>query len=275
MDVFLRFLVFVLVFAFAQAACNTSEEIVHGDATFYSWADVAAAGKGACGYDVTNVGYTMEIAAIDSGRWDDSKSCGMCIEITGPTGDTLEVIVVDQCMTCTDGSLDLSEKGFTAISGGKIGMAEITWKEIECPVLRNVGFIYSFVYANENANAAFQMRIFNHLHKIRTVERRHIFEGESAPWFELPRGSLGNFGVPREYRKLEKPFQMRITSDVTGEVLTEEINKSPENGVRDLIEGKSAFTSLCPGSLSEASVIKPPWTFLLISSLLMYDVLIY
>lgn len=236
----------LLALANASVCYTTNDAPVHGDATYYSWAADAAAGEGACGYDVSETG--MEIAAIDPTLWAGSESCGMCIQITGPTGDTLDVMVVDQCMTCTPGSLDLSKEGFMAIAGGRKGMVPITWREIECPV-SDKGVSFIFVYANKKAGMPFQMRMFNHRHRIRKVERLYESEGPAAKWFKLPRGRTGNFGVPKKKRGMSKPFKMRLTSDVTGEVIVDRFKTKPQNKQgRRVFTGKQQFTSVCNGN---------------------------
>ncbi|XP_070571173.1 uncharacterized protein [Ptychodera flava] len=174
----------------------------------------------------------------------------MCVEITGPDGDKLIVTIVDACMTCHHGDLDLSLDGFKAISGGRKGVAKISWVAVECPVKKDKPLSYVFVFANENANAAFQMRVFHSRHVIETLERFHEFDGEDAEWFTLPRASHGNWGVPKGYRNLDTPFRMRMTSNYTGEVLEEQVEVLPVNDDEGghIIPANVQFASICAGS---------------------------
>jgi expansin len=83
----------------------------------------------------------------DMGSLGPSGACGRCLQLTGPTGLTATLAIVDQCPTasnptCANGHLDLSPQAYAAVvpssypSGGEVvnGESNASWKYVACPV---------------------------------------------------------------------------------------------------------------------------------------------
>lgn len=74
----------------------------------------------------------MTPVAINAPQYDDSTSCGMCVEVTGtgegsggtPITGTFKGYVSDQCPECKPGDLDLATSGD--------GRWKLSWKAIPC-----------------------------------------------------------------------------------------------------------------------------------------------
>ncbi|KAI8337379.1 RlpA-like double-psi beta-barrel-protein domain-containing protein-containing protein [Choanephora cucurbitarum] len=65
----------------------------------------------------------------EAGR--NNSNCGKQIEVTGPSGKSVRVTVVDECKTCPKGGLDLSPAAFEEIGDFSHGSIPIKWKFTE------------------------------------------------------------------------------------------------------------------------------------------------
>ncbi|KAL6904950.1 expansin module family protein [Trichoderma evansii] len=96
-----------------------------GDITYYT------VGLGSCGIDNTGDDTTENLVAIN---WEqmgtesnNNPMCGKTITIHA-NGKTTTAKVVDKCMGCASGSIDVSEAVFTTLFGGLgVGRAPCTW----------------------------------------------------------------------------------------------------------------------------------------------------
>lgn len=97
----------------------------HGDITYYT------VGLGSCGVDNTGDDTTQNLVAIN---WEQmgtqsngNPMCGKTITISAG-GKTTTALVVDKCMGCASGSIDVSEKVFTDLFGSlTAGRAPCSW----------------------------------------------------------------------------------------------------------------------------------------------------
>ena len=80
-----------------------------GEGTFYG-----ATGEGNCLYDATS---DRMIAAMNHTDYENSQACGAYVAVTGPTGTTITVKIVDQCPECKPGDIDLSAEAFAKLGG--------------------------------------------------------------------------------------------------------------------------------------------------------------
>jgi expansin (peptidoglycan-binding protein) len=95
-----------------------------------------------------------------------SGVCGMCAQITGPTGTVRVVHVIDQCPIgsnplCTVGHIDLSVTAFQQLVpsnfGGMIANSPgVSWKYVACPVTGSI--TYHFKNGVNQFYAAVQVR---------------------------------------------------------------------------------------------------------------------
>lgn len=96
-----------------------------GDMTYY---DV---GMGSCGVDDSGKGGVDYIVAVSpsvmGGQDDGDNACGRKISINGPNG-RVTATIRDKCVSCSPGSIDVSEKVFKEIVGDLgVGRSPVTW----------------------------------------------------------------------------------------------------------------------------------------------------
>ncbi|KAL7901669.1 expansin module family protein [Trichoderma sp. SZMC 28014] len=104
---------------------SSSGGTFQGDITYYT------VGLGSCGVDNTGDDLTQNLVAIN---WEQmgtqsngNPMCGKTITINAG-GKTTTALVVDKCMGCAFGSIDVSEAVFTDLFGGlSVGRAPVSW----------------------------------------------------------------------------------------------------------------------------------------------------
>jgi len=111
-------------------------EMHSGVATFYTTAD----GTGACLYDKDTS--DTHIAALNVSDWAGSAWCGACVDITGPSANTVRIRIVDECPDCMPGQLDLHPGAFAELAPTSQGRIPITWTFVACDVTGPVQYKY-------------------------------------------------------------------------------------------------------------------------------------
>ncbi|KAJ6785884.1 hypothetical protein PWT90_11183 [Aphanocladium album] len=96
-----------------------------GDITYY------AVGLGACGEDDSGKDNSENIVALSSllmgAQSNGNPKCGQTITIHG-NGKSVQATVRDKCPSCTEGSIDVSEKVFKELWGDLgVGRQSVTW----------------------------------------------------------------------------------------------------------------------------------------------------
>ncbi|HYD39596.1 MAG TPA: hypothetical protein VEB43_02110 [Anaeromyxobacter sp.] len=95
-------------------------------------------------------------------------SCGACLELTGP-GGTQVAIVVEDCEGCgASVDLDLDAATFAAVTGAEEGLVEVEARAVPCPVTGNLRWASSV-----GTNPYFvQLFALDHRHPLDAVELR-------------------------------------------------------------------------------------------------------
>ncbi|KAJ5104851.1 hypothetical protein NUU61_002198 [Penicillium alfredii] len=99
-----------------------------GEATYYG----GNISGGTCSFSGYTLPSSMFGAALSADRWDDAASCGACVSITGPIGNSIKAMVVDQCPSCQSNHLDLFENAFTELSALASGVIDVKWSYVSC-----------------------------------------------------------------------------------------------------------------------------------------------
>ncbi|KAJ5534189.1 hypothetical protein N7527_000443 [Penicillium freii] len=111
-----------------KSASSSSSNGTPGKATFYG-GNVAG---GTCSFS----GYTLPShlfgAALSLQRWDDAAECGACVSVTGPKGNSIKAMIVDQCPECESNHLDLFQDAFAELSDISAGIIQTTWSYVSC-----------------------------------------------------------------------------------------------------------------------------------------------
>jgi expansin (peptidoglycan-binding protein) len=101
-----------------------------GDATTYGGSRIG----GSCGF--TNAGMNIPKypygVAINSNQYNNSLSCGSCINIQY-NNKNLDVIVTDICPKCAFGDLDLFQESYQKLISNNPSREKIQWEFINCP----------------------------------------------------------------------------------------------------------------------------------------------
>jgi len=164
-------------------------------------------------------------AAMNTDDYKSSAICGMCVEITGPTGIKGLVHVVDQCPIktnprCYKGHIDLSHTAFRKVAPGPVGNVEsspgVSWRYVSCAVTGPI--TYHFEAKTQPYWLAVQVR--NSKYAVKNIEYR----ATDGTWKALaPRT------VDLAYFVLDKPpstsLDFRVT-DINGQTI-EDVGVKP------------------------------------------------
>ena len=167
-----------------------------------SWYVVAAP---ECSLPVTPSEFVTAVATPD---YLGSQACGRCLRVAGPLGSVV-VRVVDECLSCAQGDLDLGSDAFAQIGNPMDGVVPISYESTECPVSGPVD-----VYMGLDTDASYAaIQLRNHLYPVASLE---AYSG--GAWLALSRRADDYFalspagGVPA-------PLELRAT-DVNGSVVS-------------------------------------------------------
>jgi expansin (peptidoglycan-binding protein) len=114
----------------AVAADVSTSAVKRGEATFYG----GNLGGGMCSF----TGYTIPSGifgtALSDSNWSNSANCGACVSVTGPKGNKITAMVVDQCPGCGSNHLDLFENAFEKLAAKQAGVINVSWDIVPCGI---------------------------------------------------------------------------------------------------------------------------------------------
>ena len=203
-------------------ACTAAPADETGQGTYYN-----ADGTGNCSFDAST---DFHVAAMNAADYGDAVWCGACLQVTGPSGTSTIVRVVDQCPGCAHGDLDLSQTAFGELAPLSAGRIAITWHEVACDVTGPIG--YHFKTGDTQFYTPIQ--ILNARYPIAKLEVQ-----QSGSYQEIPRVDY-NYFVPASGLGTG-PFALR-TTDQRGHVV-EDANIALGDGVTR--DGAAQFP-VCP-----------------------------
>ncbi|CAG8113724.1 unnamed protein product [Penicillium salamii] len=99
-----------------------------GKATFYG----GNVSGGTCSFSGYSLPSSLFGTALSLARWDDAANCGRCVSVTGPEGNTVKAMIVDQCPECESNHLDLFQNAFAELSDISAGIIGINWSFVSC-----------------------------------------------------------------------------------------------------------------------------------------------
>ena len=109
-------------------AAPVSKNEYNGDATFYY-----PTGLGACGSEITPSDFIAALAAEDFDPFTPNHNpnnnclCGSLVEVNF-NGKSVNVTIVDRCVGCKSGDIDLSPAAFEELADLDIGRIKVSWK---------------------------------------------------------------------------------------------------------------------------------------------------
>jgi expansin (peptidoglycan-binding protein) len=162
-----------------------------------------------------------------------SAACGKCIEVSGTTGVTKTLLVVDQCPatsanpSCSSDHLDLSQSAYDALEPGQPGSisnGSVAAKFVPCPVTGNI--IYHVTTYNPYYVA---LVIMNSRYGVEHIDYRA--SGTCAAWKSMSPPSTGTSNGQPDITKedphwvlnaaVPHPIDLQVT-DERGQVLEDD-----------------------------------------------------
>ncbi|KAL5356550.1 RlpA-like double-psi beta-barrel-protein domain-containing protein-containing protein [Aspergillus floccosus] len=114
----------------SSSASTSKSETYSGKATFYG----GNVSGGTCSF----TGYTLPSGlfgtAYSGAQWNDASQCGACVQVTGPNGNSIKAMIVDQCPECEATHLDLFQNGFSELAALADGVISIDWSFVSCDI---------------------------------------------------------------------------------------------------------------------------------------------
>jgi expansin len=203
------------------AVSNPSiEPVVQGIATYYG-----ADGDGACMFGPSP--NDLMVAAMNAEQFDHAAVCGEYVHVTGPSGE-VTVRIVDLCLECQRGHLDLSREAFARIADPVLGRIAISWQVVSPALSGPVA--YHFKDGSNPWWTAVQVR--NHRNPVRSLEYRT----PDGKWVSVPRSDY-NYFVQTNPGMGPGPYTFRIT-DSFGNILIDSGIAHSENGT---VSGAAQF----------------------------------
>jgi expansin (peptidoglycan-binding protein) len=205
-------------------SCTPIPAAESGSGTYYN-----ADGTGNCSFDASP--NDLMVAAMNAPDYNHAAWCGACLQVTGPSGQTIVVRVVDQCPGCAHGDLDLSPQAFGMLAPLATGRIAITWHEVACSVTGPIAFRFK-----EGTNpywAAIQLR--DARYPIATLEAR----AADGTYAAIPRADYNYFVAANGLGS--GPIALR-TTDARGHVLDD---SNLALAAATVVDGATQFAT-CP-----------------------------
>ncbi|GAA2589416.1 hypothetical protein GCM10010411_22880 [Actinomadura fulvescens] len=142
-------------------------------------------------------GRYVSLSAAEFGR---ASLCGSYLEVAGPEG-TVRVQVVDRCRVCPPGRLDLSERAFARIAGGREGVVPVRYRLVHDP--RPVPRLAVRVKPG-STRGWLALLVLGHGNPISRVELR----AAGRKWRTMWRGLDNHWAISRPG---DGPYRVRVT----------------------------------------------------------------
>ncbi|WP_262846044.1 expansin EXLX1 family cellulose-binding protein, partial [Sphaerisporangium corydalis] len=183
------------------------------------------------------------VAAVSPEEYAGSAACGAYLDVTGPQG-TARVQVVDECMSCAPGELDLSRSAFARIASAGQRVVRVGYLTVRNP---EVGRTVAFRVKKGSSARWLAIQVLDHGNPLRRVEVR-----DGGRWRALSRDP-DNYWVAA-HGAGAGPWAVRVT-DVFGQRLTATgIHLDPE----DLQRTRHRLYAPTPTSRQPSTPRKPP-----------------
>ncbi|TVY19669.1 Expansin-YoaJ [Lachnellula arida] len=143
-------------------AAVLGKRALSGQATYYG-GNVAG---GACSFSTYTLPSDIFGTALSDSNWDTSANCGACVSVTGPDGNSITAMIVDECPGCGTNHLDLFPTAFSALATPSTGVIDVSWSYVDCPITTPLQ-----VHNKEGVSAYwFSMQVVNANKAVSTLE---------------------------------------------------------------------------------------------------------
>lgn len=136
-----------------KAQATSAARSNSGQATFYG----GNTSGGMCSFTGYTIPSSLYGTAISDSNWSGAGICGTCVSVTGPAGNKVTAMVVDQCPGCGSNHLDLFPDAFNKLSDPSVGVIPVSWNVVPC------GITTPIVLKNKEGTSAhwFSMQVQN------------------------------------------------------------------------------------------------------------------
>ncbi|KAK0619176.1 RlpA-like double-psi beta-barrel-protein domain-containing protein-containing protein [Immersiella caudata] len=117
-------LTFVFLLLLPQAVA------INGNATFYG----GNLSGGNCMFSSYSLPPGTYGTALAGPNWNSAARCGACVRVTGPQGNSIKAMIVDQCPGCEANHLDLFQDAFGQLAPLQTGIIKISWEFVHCGI---------------------------------------------------------------------------------------------------------------------------------------------
>ena len=183
-------------------------------------------GTGACSFPPAPT--APDVASMNDTDYAGSFACGGCFRVKGARGE-VTVRVVDRCVECEPGHLDLSDQAFAKVDDLEKGKVAVTYQAVPCPVAGNIE--YHFKEGSSRDWTAIQIR--NHAVPIAKLEYKR---GDA--FVELKRVDYNFFIEESGVGEPQGGLVLRVTG-ANGQVLEDTLGSTIPSGAS--VPGKSQF----------------------------------
>jgi expansin (peptidoglycan-binding protein) len=112
------------------AKAETAATSNSGKATFYG----GNTSGGMCSFTGYTIPSNLLGTALSDSNWSGADNCGACVSVTGPSGNKITAMVVDQCPGCGPNHLDLFTDAFTKLAKPEAGVIPVSWSIVPCGI---------------------------------------------------------------------------------------------------------------------------------------------
>jgi len=145
-----------------QVAPVASAETQSGRSTFYG--GNTAGGK--CSFSTYQIPSGLYGTAFSGQVWNSAAHCGACVKVTGPKGNSLVAMIVDECPECIESHLDLFQDAFAQLGSLSDGIISTSYIFVNC------GITSPIKLHNKSGTSAywFSMQVLNHNEPVSALE---------------------------------------------------------------------------------------------------------
>ncbi|KAL6708153.1 hypothetical protein ACN47E_003337 [Coniothyrium glycines] len=191
--------------------------------------EVASAGsnKGKATYYGGNVdggmcsftGYTIPSGlygtALSDSNWAGAGNCGACVEVTGPAGNKITAMVVDQCPGCGPNHLDLFPTAFSKLDNPNKGIIDVSWDIVPC------GITTPIVLKNKEGTSKywFSMQVMN---SNVVVSKLEVSTDGGKSWKSTTRKEYNFFENPSGFGT--DTVDVKVTSSTGSSIIVKDVS---------------------------------------------------
>lgn len=164
-------------------------------------------------------GYTIPSSlfgtALSDANWDAAANCGACVSVTGPSGNKITAMIVDQCPGCGNNHLDLFPEGFAKLADPSKGVIPISWDFVPC------GISTPIVLKNKSGTSAnwFSMQVQNANVAVASLE---VSTDGGKTWSQTKRQTYNYFENSAGYGT--QSVDVRVTSTSGESIVVKDVS---------------------------------------------------